>query len=30
VIADPRMYADSEPYDNKRRVHGGFLPLIDA
>jgi uncharacterized protein YbaA (DUF1428 family) len=30
VIADPRMYAEPEPYDNRRRVHGGFVPLLDA
>ena len=30
VIADPRMYADTMPYDNQRRVHGGFAPILDA
>lgn len=30
VIADPRMYAEAEPYDNRRRVHGGFVPILDA
>lgn len=32
VIADPRMYPDPEtvPYDNGRRVHGGFIPILDA
>lgn len=30
VIVDPRMYADMMPYDNNRRVHGGFAPILDA
>ncbi|WP_348629822.1 DUF1428 domain-containing protein [Mesorhizobium sp. M7A.F.Ca.US.010.02.1.1] len=30
VIADPRMYADTMPYDNQRRVHGGFALILDA
>ncbi|MET2827595.1 DUF1428 domain-containing protein [Mesorhizobium shangrilense] len=30
VIADPRMYADIMPYDNQRRIHGGFAPILDA
>lgn len=30
VIADPRMYADIMPYDNQRRVHGGFAPILDV
>lgn len=32
VIADPRMYPDPDtiPYDEKRRVHGGFVPVLDA
>lgn len=32
VIADPRMYPDPDtiPYDEKRRVHGGFEPIVDA
>lgn len=32
IIADPRMYPDpaTEPYDNKRRVHGGFRPILDV
>ena len=30
VIADPRMYADIMPYDNNRRVHGGFAPILNA
>ena len=30
VIADPRMYADIMPYDNHRRIHGGFAPILDA
>jgi uncharacterized protein YbaA (DUF1428 family) len=31
IIADPRMYPDpaAEPYDNKRRVYGGFKPILD-
>ncbi len=32
VIADPRMYPEAhtiEPYDNMRRVHGGFTPILD-
>lgn len=30
VIADPRMYPDEEPYDNSRRIYGGFAPILDA
>lgn len=32
AIADPRMYPepDAIPYDEKRRVHGGFVPILDA
>lgn len=30
VIADPRMFADIMPYDNQRRVHGGFALILDA
>ncbi|MEO5760664.1 MAG: DUF1428 domain-containing protein [Mesorhizobium sp.] len=30
VIADPRMYADTMSYDNQRRVHGGFVTILDA
>jgi uncharacterized protein YbaA (DUF1428 family) len=30
IIADPRMYAETEPYDNSRRVHGGFMPMLDV
>lgn len=32
IVADPRMYPDlaSEPYDNKRRVYGGFDPILDV
>lgn len=32
VIADPRMYPDPAliPYDNKRRIHGGFTPVLDV
>lgn len=30
VIADPRMYEGEEPYDNSRRIYGGFAPIVDA
>ncbi|MFP2906909.1 DUF1428 domain-containing protein [Pyxidicoccus sp. 3LFB2] len=30
VFADPRMHPDSAPYDGGRRVHGGFMPLLDT
>jgi uncharacterized protein YbaA (DUF1428 family) len=30
VMADPRMYRDDIPYDNARRVHGGFATILDA
>ena len=30
VFADPRMHPASPPYDNGRRVHGGFAPIVDA
>jgi len=30
VFADPRMYPDDLPYDNQRRVYGGFAPIVDA
>ena len=32
VFADPRMHAGRSdlPYDTRRRVHGGFTPIVDA
>lgn len=30
IFADPRMHAAQPPYDEGRRVHGGFSPLVDA
>jgi uncharacterized protein YbaA (DUF1428 family) len=30
VIADPRMHPSDIPYDNGRRIHGGFVPLVDV
>lgn len=31
VMADPRMYPDPStvPCDDRRRVHGGFVPIVD-
>ena len=29
AFADPRMRTDNAPYDERRRVHGGFVPLLD-
>lgn len=30
AFADPRMTPANPPYDNGRRVHGGFMPLLDV
>jgi uncharacterized protein YbaA (DUF1428 family) len=30
IFADPRMHEGETPYDEGRRVYGGFTPLIDA
>ena len=30
VFADPRMHPDNIPYDNHRRVYGGFAPMFDS
>jgi uncharacterized protein YbaA (DUF1428 family) len=30
VMADSRMYEDPAPYDNGRRIHGGFAPIVDV
>lgn len=30
VMADPRMFPESTPYDNMRRVYGGFMPILDT
>ncbi|RKH50455.1 DUF1428 domain-containing protein [Corallococcus llansteffanensis] len=29
AFADPRMRQDNAPYDERRRTHGGFVPLVD-
>lgn len=29
VFADPRMHPDNVPYDSKRRINGGFFPILD-
>lgn len=28
VMADPRMHAGAVGYDEGRRIHGGFAPLL--
>lgn len=28
AMADPRMHPDSVPYDEGRRAHGGFVPIL--
>ncbi|GHG70531.1 hypothetical protein GCM10012319_15490 [Comamonas sp. KCTC 72670] len=30
AMSDPRMHPDTAPYDEGRRAHGGFVPLMDA
>jgi len=30
VFADPRMHAVEMPFDQQRRIFGGFVPLVDA
>ncbi|WP_294264100.1 DUF1428 domain-containing protein [uncultured Sphingomonas sp.] len=30
VMADPRMSGEDAPFDGKRMIFGGFVPLIDA
>jgi uncharacterized protein YbaA (DUF1428 family) len=30
IFADPRMHPASVPYDEQRRVFGGFSPILDA
>ena len=30
IFADPRMHPDKLPYDEQRRVFGGFAPILDA
>ena len=30
IFADPRMHPDAGPYDEQRRVFGGFAPILDA
>ncbi|MGH6761733.1 MAG: DUF1428 domain-containing protein [Phyllobacterium sp.] len=30
VMTDPRMFPESTPYDNMRRVYGGFRPILDT
>nr|WP_315764918.1 DUF1428 domain-containing protein [Sphingomonas sp. Y38-1Y] len=30
VMADPRMTGEDAPFDGKRMIFGGFVPLLDA
>ncbi|WP_243846772.1 DUF1428 domain-containing protein [Sphingomonas japonica] len=30
VMADPRMHGQDAPFDGKRMMFGGFIPVVDA